>query len=93
MAGHLPIKKKIFYHEVVIEARNNRELMESPLFTRIKSKRGGKFQRLPVDDYRMDEEHGKVDKYVFAYTPSNGGCIYELHLNGMFGINQVYLVM
>ena len=95
MAGHLPLVTTDFHVKLVEEFKNNRTLQMAPLFERIRVEGfEGYFQKLPVSEYLMDEEHGKTDKYVlFFYKLTDDQYSYEVHLDEKLNVNEVYLVM
>jgi len=94
MAGHLPIGQGGFDHliklqftkeniESLVDFENNTNILKDITV-----------QRLPVNEYYMDDEHGKVDKYViYLYKSDIDDYSYEVHLDEDLNINQVYLVM
>jgi hypothetical protein len=94
MAGHLPIGQGGFDHliklqftkeniESLVDFENNTNILKDITV-----------QRLPVNEYYMDDEHGKVDKYViYFYKLDVDDYSYEVHLDEDLNINQVYLVM
>lgn len=62
--------------------------------TEFHEKAGVRMQRLPVHEYRMDEEHGKKDHYVvFLHKDDDYTYSYEVHLDRDWNINQVYQVL
>ena len=96
MAGHLPIGKGGFdlligkgkpFKKLDITRLNDyqREFNEKlNCFT----------QKLPTNEYRMDEEHGKKDHFVvYFYRTNEPEFSYEVHLDKDLNINEVYLVM
>ena len=95
MAGHLPLQIIDFHIKLVEEFKNNRELQTAPFYDRIKVNGfEGYFQRLPTDEYNMDEETGLVDDQVFFFCGNEAEDEYfEIHLNDRLKVNQVYLVM
>lgn len=94
MAGHLPIGQGGFDH--LIKLQFTKEAIESlvDFERRTDILKGITVQRLPVDEYYMDDEHGKVDKYViYFYKLDVDDYSYEVHLDEDLNVNQVYLVM
>jgi len=97
MAGHLPIGQGGFDH--LIKLQFTKEGIESLVAyeRRTDILKDITVQRLPVDEYYMDDEHGKVDKYVIHFEYRNREMLYyysyEVHLDEDLNINQVYLVM
>ena len=96
MAGHLPIGKGGFdlligkgkpFKRIDITRLNDyqREFNEKlNCFT----------QKLPTNEYRMDEEHGKKDHFVvYFYRTNEPEFSYEVHLDNQLNVNEVYLVM
>jgi hypothetical protein len=94
MAGHLPIGQAGFDQSIklqftvkAIEGLTDFERRSDILKDVI-------VQKLPVDEYRMDEEHGKVDKYVlYFYKLDVGDYSYEVHLDKDLNVNEVYQVL
>jgi hypothetical protein len=94
MAGHLPIGQagfdqsiKLQFTAESIEGLTDFERRNDILKDII-------VQKLPVNEYAMDEEHGKTDKYVlFFYKLNDHQYSYEVHLDKNLNINEVYLVM
>ena len=94
MAGHLPIGQAgfdiVFKHVVKrihITRLNNfqKEFVD---------KLGCYMQRLPVHEYRMDEEHGKKDHFVvYFYKLDVDNYSYEVHLDKDLNVNAVYHVL
>lgn len=96
MAGHLPIGKAGF--DMLIgtgKAFKKRDIVYLKDFQRVPNEKlGCHVQRLPVNEYRMDEEHGLKDQYViYFYKLDDSGYSYEVHLDKDLKINEVYLVM
>lgn len=94
MAGHFPIGSGGFSY--LFPNKITKERIES--MTDFKREEGVKsgdiIQRLPVDEYRMDEDHGKVDAYVlYIYRNDIDDFSYEIHLDKNLNINQVYQVL
>jgi len=91
MAGHLPVKKGGFPRII----SNNFKLEHLKKLKHLKKERclGVNIQRLPVDEYRMDEEHGKVDEEVLSYWKDGVEGVYEIHFAKDMSINEVYLVV
>ncbi len=57
-------------------------------------KLGCYMKRLPVDEYRMDEEHGKKDHFViYFYKSKVDSYSYEVHLDKDLNVNEVYQVL
>lgn len=94
MAGHLPLVLTDFHIKLVEEFKKNIPLQTSPFFDRVRIPEfGGYFQRLPLE-YNMDEETGLNDSYIFFYCGNEQEDEYfEIHLDELFKINKVYLVM
>lgn len=101
MAGHLPIPTNKFHEGLFFACKHSKKLREAKYYERIRLENsyGGYFQRLPVEDYNMDEETGMIDREVYSFVPDdeNSYEIYEIHIghgyNGELKINQIYLVM
>ena len=92
MAGHLPIEPTIRLKRICKAFLNDWDLKRILFFKHYKVEGvDGYFQRL-TSDYKMDEEHGKVDEDVFSFTPGHGRFIYEFHLDKGKNINQIYKV-
>ena len=96
MAGHLPIGRAGFPTLV----KNGFKMEHVKKLEHFKKEKcmGVNIQRLPVDEYRMDEEHGKVDEEVLSYWEDevegeNEQPTYEIHFDKDMNINEVYLVM
>jgi len=94
MAGHLPIGqagfdlciKKIFSKKKIKEMIDFERSFDEKL--------GCMVQKLPVNEYRMDEEHGKKDFFViYFYKNDIDNYSYEVHLDKELNVNEVYLVM
>jgi hypothetical protein len=88
MAGHLPVKKSGF-PRVIVNSFKMEHVKRLPILEWVKVI-GVDVMRLPVDDYEMNEEHGKVDEEVLSYKWK--GETYEMHLAKDMTINEVYLV-
>lgn len=58
-------------------------------------KLGVYMQRLPLKEYDMSSEHGKVDKYILYLYKVNDDYdySYEIHLDKDWKVNQVYQVL
>jgi hypothetical protein len=95
MAGHLPIGKAGF--DLSIKKYFNAEGIESMVeFERRKDIIDGlTIQKLPVDEYRMDEDHQEgEDAYVlYFYDLNRDDYSYEVHLDKDLNVNQVYQVL
>ena len=94
MAGHLPIGQGGFDHLIKLQftKKSIESLVDFEKNTNIL--KDTTVQRLPVNEYYMDDEHGKVDKYViYFYKLDIDDYSYEVHLDEDLNINQVYLVM
>mgnify|MGYP006277674053 CR=1 FL=1 len=96
MAGHLPIGKGGF--DLIIGQgkpfKKKDILMLNDYQREFNEKLGCYTQRLPTKEYRMDEEHGKVDHYVvYFYKTNDHNYSYEIHLDKDLNVNEVYLVM
>ena len=96
MAGHLPIGRAGFPRII----SNNFKMEHIKKLEHFKKEKclGVNIQRLPVNEYRMDEEHGKVDEEVLAYWEDSvegedEQPLYEIHIDKDMKINEVYLVM
>jgi hypothetical protein len=96
MAGHLPIGKGGF--DLLIGKGKPFKRID---ITRLKDyqrefneKLNCFTQKLPTNEYRMDEEHGKKDHFVvYFYRQDDPNFSYEVHLDNELNINEVYLVM
>ena len=94
MAGHLPIGQAGFDQSIKLQF--TKEAIESLVdFERHTDIiKGITVQKLPVVEYRMDEEHGKTDEYViYFYKLDVDNYSYEVHLDKDLNVNEVYLVM
>ena len=95
MAGHLPVKKSGF-PRVISNSFKMEHLKKLEHFKKEKCL-GYNIQRLPVSDYAMDEEHGKVDEEVLSFwkdeVEGEDQKVYEIHFDKDMNINEVYLVM
>lgn len=94
MAGHLPIGKAGFdmligkgkpFKKLDILRLNDYQREFNP-------KLGCFTQRLPIAEYRMDEEHGKKDHFILNFYKDVENSNYEVHLDINLNINEVYLV-
>ena len=95
MAGHLPLVTTDFHVKLVEEFKNSRNLQTAKFYDKIRTEGfEGYFQRLPTNEYRMDEETGLRDSDIFFYCGNEMNDEYfEIHLDNRLKINQVYLVM
>tara|TARA_Y100000592_G_scaffold91293_1_gene151209 strand:+ start:618 stop:908 length:291 start_codon:yes stop_codon:yes gene_type:complete len=96
MAGHLPIGTGMYPKQMLDLFGLTKEKIESEeLFKRnYIDELEVHYQVLPVNEYCMDEEHGKVDKYViYFYKLDENDYSYEVHYDKNLKVNQVYLVM
>lgn len=94
MAGHFPIGQAGFDQSIKLQF--TKEAIESLTYYEKRSDmlKDVVVQRLPTSEYRMDEEHGKVDKYViYLYKLEVDNYSYEVHLDKDLNVNEVYLVM
>lgn len=96
MAGHLPIGKGGF--DLLIGKgkpfKRKDILMLNDFQREFNEKLGCYTQKLPTNEYRMDEEHGKKDHFVvYFYKRDDYEFSYEIHLDKDLNINEVYLVM
>jgi len=96
MAGHLPIGKGGF--DLLIGKGKPFKRIDINRLTDFQKEYNEKLecyvQKLPTNEYRMDEEHGKKDHFViFFYRVDDDEFSYEVHLDKDLKINQVYLVM
>jgi hypothetical protein len=96
MAGHLPIGKAGF--DMLIgkgKPFKRIDILRLNDFQKeFNEKLGCYTQKLPTNEYRMDEEHGLKDHFViYFYKPDEAEFSYEVHLDNQLKINQVYLVM
>lgn len=96
MAGHLPIGKGGF--DLLIgkgKPFKRKDILMLNDFQREFNEKLNCFtQKLPTNEYRMDEEHGKKDYFVvYFYRHSESDFSYEVHLDKDLNINEVYLVM
>lgn len=91
MAGHLPIKK-VGFPRLVQKSTNLEQIQKLEYYKSYKFLEHT-LKRLPLNEYAMDNEHGKVDHEILAFTPKSGTCIFEIHFDKDLNINEVYLVM
>jgi hypothetical protein len=93
MAGHLPVKKSGFPR--VISNNFKMEHIKKLEYFKKEKCLGYNIQRLPVSEYAMDEEHGKVDEEVLSFWKEGVAeeKVYEIHFDKDMKINEVYLVM
>ena len=89
MAGHLPIPTDDLVIKVMKSFKKKHKIKELKVFERIPHGRAN-IQRLS-SDYKMDDEHGKVDDEIIAINYQDRTL--EVHLDKDEKINQVYLVM
>jgi hypothetical protein len=96
MAQHIPIGTGMFPKQMLDLFGLTKEKIESEeLFKRnFIEKINTYYQVLPVNEYFMDEEHGKIDKYViYFYKLDEDEYSYEVHYDKDLKVNQVYLVL
>ena len=94
MAGHFPIGQAGFDQSIKLQF--TKEAIESlkEFERRSDILKDVVVQRLPTSEYRMDEEHGKVDEYIiYFYKLEVDSYSYEVHLDKDLKVNEVYLVM
>lgn len=92
MAQHCPIPTTTFHKGIVNSFKKKHDIKTVKFFERfpVTDKIFPYVQRL-TPEYEMNEDHGKVDDEIIAYSTQEK--ILEIHLNKNGGINQVYLVM
>ena len=96
MAGHLPIGKGGF--DLLIgkgKPFKRLDILRLNDYQREFNEKLNCFtQKLPTNEYRMDEEHGKKDHFVVHfYRLEDPEYNYEVHLDKDLNVNEVYLVM
>jgi hypothetical protein len=95
MAQHIPIGIAGF--DFAIKNNFNAEGIESMVDFERRTDiiKGLTIQKLPVDEYRMDEEHEQgEDAYVlFFYDLDRYDYSYEVHLDKDLNVNEVYQVL
>ena len=89
MAGHLAIPTDDLVIKVMKSFKKKHKIKDLEVFERIPHG-VGTIQRLS-SDYKMDEEHGKVDDEIIAINYQDRTL--EVHYDKNEKINQVYLVM
>lgn len=89
MAGHLAIPTDDLVIKVMKSFKKKHKIKDLKIFERIPHG-VGTIQRLS-SDYKMDEEHGKVDDEIIAINYQDRTL--EIHYDKNEKINQVYLVM
>lgn len=89
MAGHLPIPTDDLVIKVMKSFKKKHNIKDLKVFERIPHG-VGTIQRLS-SDYKMDDEHGKVDDEIIAINYQDRTL--EVHYDKNEKINQVYLVM
>jgi hypothetical protein len=89
MAGHLPIPTDDLVIKVMKSFKKKHKIKDLKVFERIPHG-VGTIQRLS-SDYKMDDEHGKVDYEIIAINYQDRTL--EVHYDKNEKINQVYLVM
>lgn len=94
MAGHLPVGPAGF--ELVIKKNfSKKRIREMVDFERnFDEKLNCYVQKLPANEYKMNEEHGKKDIFViYFYKLDVDNYSYEVHLDKDLNVNEVYLVL
>ena len=96
MAGHLPIGKGGF--DLLIgkgKPFKKLDITRMNDYQRVYNEKLGCYtQKLPTTEYQMNEEHGKVDKYiVYFYKTDDYEYSYEVHLDKDLNVNETYLVL
>lgn len=94
MAGHLPIGQAGFEH-VVKKNFTKKRISEMIDFERnFDEKLNCMVQKLPANEYKMDEQHGKRDKYViYFYKLDVDNYSYQVNIDKDLNVNEVYLVL
>lgn len=95
MAGHLPIGRAGF--DLSIKKYFNAEDIKSMVDFERRTDiiEGLTIQKLPIDEYRMDEDHQEgEDAYVlYFYDLNRDDYSYVVHLDKDLNVNQVYQVL